>query len=84
MSWTDPCSNCGEHRADCTCGDWNGYKKKAEEEKEKVTCSLWDRVGGICVIPSLTWEEVKEKYDNGEVSIVLIPKKKLKKTIENE
>lgn len=28
MSWTDPCSNCGNHRADCECGDWNGYKRK--------------------------------------------------------
>lgn len=38
MSWTDPCSNCGEHRADCECGDWNGYeaRKKEKEEKEKV------------------------------------------------
>ena len=28
MSWTDPCGNCGSHRADCSCGDWNGYNKK--------------------------------------------------------
>ena len=26
MSWTDPCGNCGEHRADCDCGNWNNYK----------------------------------------------------------
>lgn len=23
MSWTDPCGNCGNHRADCDCKD--GY-----------------------------------------------------------
>lgn len=27
MSWSDPCSNCGQHRADCDCGDWNGYNQ---------------------------------------------------------
>ena len=36
MSWSDPCSNCGEHRADCECEDYNGmkqsfYKKYVEE-----------------------------------------------------
>lgn len=36
MSWSDPCSNCGEHRADCQCGDWNGYKKAEEEKKKEV------------------------------------------------
>lgn len=30
MSWSDPCSNCGAHRADCDCGDWNGYKQKGK------------------------------------------------------
>lgn len=27
MSWSDPCSNCGEHRADCNCGDYNGMSR---------------------------------------------------------
>lgn len=70
MSWTDKCSNCGEDRADCNCGDWNGYKKK--EESKKITCELWD--GDILVLPSMTLEQLKEKYDKGEISIVLFPK----------
>lgn len=35
MSWSDPCSECGEHRADCNCGDWCGYKRRRKEEEEK-------------------------------------------------
>lgn len=39
MSWTDTCTECNEHRADCDCGDWCGYKRKfwlrkVEEEKQ--------------------------------------------------
>lgn len=37
MSWTDPCGNCSQYRADCDCGDWNGYKKNREEEKSKTS-----------------------------------------------
>lgn len=33
MSWEDTCSNCGEHRADCDCGDWNGYERKRKNRK---------------------------------------------------
>lgn len=46
MSWTDPCSNCGAHRADCDCGNWNNYKNinsmqtgldlVAQERKEQI------------------------------------------------
>jgi hypothetical protein len=36
MSWSDPCSECGKHRADCDCGDWCGYdRKRKEEDMEK-------------------------------------------------
>lgn len=31
MSWTDPCGNCGEHRADCSCK--GGYSSVATEQK---------------------------------------------------
>lgn len=27
MSWADPCSNCGKHRADCDCGNWNNQNE---------------------------------------------------------
>ena len=30
MSWSDPCSNCGQSRADCDCGDWCGYDKNSK------------------------------------------------------
>jgi len=33
MSWSDPCGNCGDHRADCSCGDWNGYKRNKMEKE---------------------------------------------------
>lgn len=26
MSWSDVCSNCHEHRAECKCEDWRNYK----------------------------------------------------------
>lgn len=35
MSWTDPCSNCGDSRADCNCGDYNGIEKKRISLKRK-------------------------------------------------
>lgn len=28
MSWSDPCSSCGRHRADCDCDNWNNYNEK--------------------------------------------------------
>lgn len=42
MSWSDTCSNCGQHRADCDCGDWNGYKaKRAIKEKIREEAEAW-------------------------------------------
>ena len=32
MSWSDPCSECGNHRADCTC-----KTNKMEESPEYIT-----------------------------------------------
>lgn len=31
MSWSDPCSKCGEHRADCECKT-NFNKKKLKKK----------------------------------------------------
>lgn len=36
MSWTDVCSNCGRHRADCDCGNWNNYKNNKKVFKIEV------------------------------------------------
>lgn len=64
MSWTDPCSNCGEHRADCQCGDWNGYKKAEEEKKKEATKSLQE--GVVDLIKA--WESLPgNKYYPGVV-----------------
>jgi hypothetical protein len=57
MSWTDPCSNCSSHRADCDCGDWNGYEKKklakrreggyySVKQQDNWTIAHWDNEGG--------------------------------------
>jgi hypothetical protein len=43
MSWTDPCSECGEHRADCKCGDWNGYERKRREKLKEAGLENWPR-----------------------------------------
>ncbi|MGL5749750.1 MAG: hypothetical protein ACRCXT_04435 [Paraclostridium sp.] len=32
MSWNDPCTYCGESRADCSCGHWGGIKPIEEDE----------------------------------------------------
>lgn len=42
MSWTDPCLNCGDSRATCECGDWNGYKKRKKEEEKNKKVSKFD------------------------------------------
>ncbi len=47
-----------------------------EEKPKKITCTTLCK-GAIAVHP-MTWEELKESYDKGEVSIVLIPRKKKK------
>ncbi len=39
MSWSDPCSNCGQHRADCDCGNWNGNNGKKNEVTATVPIS---------------------------------------------
>lgn len=36
MSWSDPCSNCGEHRADCNCGNWNRCNNKTMTAQEAI------------------------------------------------
>lgn len=50
MSWTDPCGNCGQHRADCDCKRYasvqshtceyckNKCKTKTEDGKTYVSC----------------------------------------------
>ena len=45
MSWSDPCSNCGHHRADCECGRKiieESYVIKTEELSVK---DIIDRYG---------------------------------------
>lgn len=36
MSWSDPCSYCGTHRADCDCGHWGEQRPKEDSEKIKL------------------------------------------------
>jgi hypothetical protein len=50
MSWSDPCGNCGQHRADCDCKHYacvkehtceyckNDCKKKSADGKEYGSC----------------------------------------------
>lgn len=40
MSWTDPCSNCGEDRADCNCGNWNGYNDPQNKKRGVIAIPI--------------------------------------------
>lgn len=31
MSWSDPCGNCGQHRADCECTNYSSVKENTCE-----------------------------------------------------
>lgn len=54
MSWSDRCSSCGENRADCKCGNWNGYnneamtakeaREKTEKKEMKIRNEQYDRI----------------------------------------
>lgn len=50
MSWLDPCSNCGQHRANCDCGNWGS-------EKECKICKTKENVK--------SWKEFYYGYRNG-------------------
>lgn len=47
-----------------------------QEDAQKIICTTW--LNGKIVIPSLTLEEIKSRYDAGEIDIVLFPRKKKK------
>jgi hypothetical protein len=36
MSWSDPCSGCGNHRADCDCPRFDAVPKITSEEYHKA------------------------------------------------
>jgi len=75
MSWTDPCGNCGENRADCSCPD--GYSTvSTKEEDKKVTWGT--SLGSTEIIPSMSFKELQERYKKGDITIVVFPKKVVK------
>lgn len=44
MSWSDPCSKCGEHRADCECGKVKNTKNVytyTEQEVRRLVSKAW-------------------------------------------
>lgn len=68
MSWSDPCSDCGRHRADCECGDWNNTNKEEIIKKQpmKKVCGyqkifkkthriVTDEFGGYEVQEKIWW-----------------------------
>mgnify|MGYP007030558759 CR=1 FL=1 len=54
MSWTDPCGNCGRHRADCECENYasveshtcyyckNSCKKLDADTNKYGSCELFE------------------------------------------
>ncbi len=71
MSWSDPCSKCGFHRADCEC---NKNKYLVDEagllpfHNNKV---VWDLAtqkliekGSFTTTEELTLDQIKERYGN--------------------
>ena len=38
MSWSDPCSKCGYHRADCECAILKSHRTPTAEEFAKEYC----------------------------------------------
>lgn len=58
MSWSDPCGNCGQHRADSNCGNWNGCYTLKVGDKIEIGKGLKYEVvkvfdGNICDIKAL-------------------------------
>lgn len=37
MSWSDPCSNCSAHRADCDCGNFNKHNNKKMITEKQIS-----------------------------------------------
>lgn len=65
MSWTDTCSNCDEHRADCQCGDWNGYKFQSWLSEVKSEQSYYPLFKGR----DLNEDQLKELFKMGKSPI---------------
>lgn len=74
------CSMCSEAMDfKITEGEFDKLKKHLHSEtrvddKEKITCTTIDENKAV-VIPSMTFEQLKERYRQGGISIILIPKK---------
>ncbi len=70
MSWTDPCGNCGQHRADCECERYTraekhtckycayNCKKKSEDTGEWGSCEDFTLAtkGVQTTIPEYKWD----------------------------
>ena len=68
MSWSDPCGNCGDHRADCSCGDWKGYKMEKEGwqhflKEGVITSEFNEDVIYSLRTEKLTKDEIALKYN---------------------
>lgn len=59
MSWSDPCSTCERHRADCEC-----HKNKLDSFKNHLAVKESIERGTYTKFEKLTFEEVVERYGN--------------------
>lgn len=64
MSWADNCGNCGDHRADCECGNWSIVKtdvKTVEVKREEQKKETW--ISNVMRIQGFTREIAEETYN---------------------
>jgi hypothetical protein len=67
MSWSDPCGNCGNHRADCDCTD--GYKSISTRSvfNSDIIRKVLSKEKSFCFIGV-------DSYDDKSLAYVLIRK----------
>ena len=58
MSWSDPCSYCGAHRADCDCGHWGETEIEVKKKEQKK--KSW--IENVMRIQGFTRELAEENY----------------------
>lgn len=64
MSWADTCGNCGDHRADCECGNWSivrTIKPETVEKREEQKKETW--IKNVMRIEGFTREIAEATYN---------------------
>lgn len=72
MSWSDPCSKCGEHRADCECGrktieTWQVSLELRYEERFTIE---WDNIRHTKEVLQQLWVSSQGKKEWRDIPTV--------------